>query len=182
MANLKWDKSTLTEHKQQRIEALLVEDHTFFGTNADFKIKLTSKHDDPAYLQSLLTPSNLKDDLLVELFFMQEYGIISILSYSKSSSLIFAQRTPNRKLRILVELRRINHLLKNNSSYHNHLVTTIAETVQHMAAKKYFCEVDCSCSQTYYCLQMAHEQSIQRLVLNFAFMDFCLSPACSRVE
>ena len=81
------------------------------------------------------------------------------LPYSKYSSPIFAQRKPNGKLRILVDLRRINHLLKNDYNQHNHPVTTIADAAQHMAGKKYFCKLDCS--QAYHCLQMADEQCIQ---------------------
>ena len=68
---------------------------------------------------------------------MQEYGIITTLPHSKYSSPIFAQRKPNGKLRILVDLRRINHLIKNDYGEHNHPVTTIADAVQHMAGKKY---------------------------------------------
>ena len=133
-------------------------------------MKLTPKHDDPVYAQSLPTPTNLKDDLLVELALMQEYGIITTLPYSKYSSPIFAQRKPNGKLRILVDLRRINHLLKNDYNQHNHPVTTIADAAQHMAGKKYFCKLDCS--QAYHCLQMADEQSIQLLAFNFGSRTF----------
>ena len=87
------------------------------GINTEFKIKLTPKHDEPVYAQSLPTPTNLKDDLLVELALMQEYGVITTLPCSKYSSPIFAQRKPNGNLTILVDLRRINHLLKNNHPY-----------------------------------------------------------------
>ena len=177
LKNFSWDDSILTEQEQQRIEALLVKYHTIFarhrldiGINTDFKIKLTPKHDDPVYAQSLPTPTNLKDDLLVELALMQEYGIITTLPYSKYSSPIFAQRKPNGKLRILVDLRRINHLLKNDYNQHNHPVTTIADAAQHMAGKKYFCKLDCS--QAYHCLQMADEQSIQLLAFNFGSRTF----------
>ena len=175
--NFSWDDSILTEHEQQRIEELLVKYHSIFarhrldiGINTDFKFKLTPKHDDPVYAQSLPTPTNLKDDLLVELALMQEYGIITTLPYSKHSSPIFAQRKPNRKLRILVDLRRINHLLKNDYNKHNHPVTTIADAAQLMAGKKYFCKLDFS--QAYHCLQMADEQSIQLLAFNFGSRTF----------
>ena len=177
LKNFSWDDSILTEQEQQRIEALLVKYHTIFarhrldiGINTDFKIKLTPKHDDPVYAQSLPTPTNPRDDLLVELALMQEYGIITTLPYSKYSSPIFAQRKPNGKLRILVDLRRINHLLKNDYNQHNHPVTTIADAAQHMAGKKYFCKLDCS--QAYHCLQMADEQSIQLLAFNFGSKTF----------
>ena len=122
------------------------------------------------YAQSLPTPTNLKNNLLVELALMQEYGIITTLPYSKYSSPIFAQRKPNGKLRILVDLRRINHLLKNDYNQHNHPVTTIADAAQHMAGKKYFCKLDCS--QAYHCLQMADEQSIQLLAFIFGSRTF----------
>ena len=177
LKNFSWDDSILTEHEQQRIEELLVKYQTIFarhrldiGINTDFKIKLTPKHDDPVYAQRLPTPTNLKDDLLVELALMQEYGIITTLPYSKYSSPIFAQRKPNGKLRILVDLRRINHLLKNDYNKHNHPVTTFANAAQHMAGKKYFCKLDCS--QAYHCLQRADEQSIQLLAFNFGSRTF----------
>ena len=177
LKNFTWDDSIFTEQEQQRIEALLVKYHTIFarhrldiGINTDFKIKLTPKHDDLVYAQSLPTPTILKDDLLVELALMQEYGIITTLPYSKYSSPIFAQRKPNGKLRILVDLRRINYLLKNDYNQHNHPVTTIADAAQNMAGKKYFCKLDCS--QAYHCLQMADEQSIQLLAFNFGSRTF----------
>ena len=138
--------------------------------NTDFKVNLTPKHDEPVYSQSLPTPTNLKDDLLVDFALMQEYGIITTLPYSKYSSPIFAQRKPNGKLRYLVDLRRINHLIKNDYSEHNHPVTTVLDAAQHMAGKKYFCKLDCS--QAYHCIQMADEQSIQLLSFNFGSRTF----------
>ena len=160
LKNFSWDDSILNEQKQQIIEALLVKYHIIFaghrldiGINTDFKIKLLPKHDDPVYAQSLPTPTNFKDYLLVELALIRDYGIIMTLPYSKYSSPTVAQRKPNGKLRILVDLRRINHLVKNDYNQHNHTVTTIAEAVQHMAGKKYFCKLDCS--QAYHCFQMS---------------------------
>ena len=177
LKNFSWDDSILTEQEQQWIEALLVKYHMSFarhrldiGINTDFKIKLTPKHDDPVYAQSLPTSTNLKDDLLVKLALMQQYGIITTLPYSKYSYPIFAKRKPNGKLRILVDIRRINHLLTNDYNQHNHPVTTIADAAQHIAGKKYFCKLDCS--QAYHCLQMADEQSIQLLAFNFGSRTF----------
>ena len=177
LANFQWEQSILSQLEKQRIEALLVKYHGSFarhrldiGINTEFKIKLTPKHDEPVYAQSLPTPTNLKVDLLVELALMQEYGIITTLPYSKYSSPIFAQRKPNGKLRILVDLRRINHLLKNDYNQHNHPVTTMADETQHMGEKRYFCKLDCS--QAYHCLQMADEQSVQLLAFNFGSRTF----------
>ena len=137
--------------------------------NTDFKVKLTPQHEEPVYSQSLPTPTNLKDDLLVELALMQKYGIITTLPYSKYSSPIFAQRKPNGKLRILVDLRRINHLIKNDYGEHNHPVTTVSDAAQHMAGKK-ICKLDCS--QAYHFIPMADEQSIQLLSFNFGSCTF----------
>ena len=101
---------------------------------------------------------------------MLEYGIITTLPYSKYSSPIFSQRKPNGKLRFLVDLRRINHLLKNDYNQHNHPVTTMADAAQHMAGNRYFCKL--ACSQAYHCLQMADEQPVQLLASNLVSRTF----------
>ena len=144
LQNFKWDKSLLSSSQQTQVEELLVKYNSIFarhrldiGMNTDFKVKLTPQHDEPVYPQSRPTPTNLKDDLLVEIALMQEY-IITPLPYSKYSSPIFAQRKPNGKLRFLVDLRRINHLIKNDYGEHNHPVTTISDAAQYMAGKKTF--------------------------------------------
>ena len=177
LKNFNWDDSLLTPSQRLQVEELLVKYNSIFarhrfdiGMNTDFKVKLTPQHEEPVYSQSLPTPTNLKDDLLVELALMQEYGIITTLPHSKYSSPIFAQRKPNGKLRILVDLRRINHLIKNDYGEHNHPVTTIADAAQHMAGKKYFCKLDCS--QAYHCIPMADEQSVQLLSFNFGSRTF----------
>ena len=116
--------------------------------NTDFKDTLTPEHDETVYSQSLATPTKLRDDFLVELALMQEYGILPTLPHSKYSSPIIVQRKSNGKVRILVDLRRINHLIKNYGEQ-NHPVTTIADAAQHTAGKNYFCKLDCS--QAYHC-------------------------------
>ena len=94
---------------------------------------LTPQHEELVYSQSLLTPANRKDNLLVESALMQEYGFITTTPHNKYSSRVFAQRKSNGKLRILVDLRRINHLIQNDYGENNHGVTTIADAAQHMA-------------------------------------------------
>ena len=78
LANFKWEQSILNPHEKQENEALLVKYRDIFarhrldiGINTEFKIKLTPKHDDKVYAQNLPTPTNLKDDLLVELALME---------------------------------------------------------------------------------------------------------------
>ena len=89
---------------------------------------------------------------------MQEYGIITTLRHSNYSSPIFAYRKPNGKLRIVVDLRRIKNLIKNDYGEHNHPLTTIADAAQHMARKQFFCKL--GCSQANHCNPMADEQSV----------------------
>ena len=109
--------------------------------------------------QSLATPTNLMDDLFVELSLMQEYGITTNIAFSKYSSPTLGQCISNGNLKILVDLRRINHLIKHDYREHNYPVTMISDAAQHMAGKKYFCKLDCS--QAYLFIQMADEQSVQ---------------------
>ena len=100
------------------------------GISNEAKVKMTPKHDEPVYAQSLPIPKNLKVDMLVELSPEQEYGLITTLLFSMYSSPIFAQYKQNAKLRILDDLGRINHLIKRNYNEHNrpvHPVTTIAD-------------------------------------------------------
>ena len=81
------------------------------GMNTEFKVKLTPKDDKLVYSQSLPMPIHLKEDLIVEFALMHKYGIITVLPFSKYASPIFAQRKPNGKLRLLVDLRKINTLI-----------------------------------------------------------------------
>ena len=97
------------------MEELLDELHDFFArhrfdieTKREFKVKLTQIDDRPAFSQSLPTPINLKDDITVELALLHKYCIITTtLPFSKYASPIFAQRKPNGRLRLLVELQKL---------------------------------------------------------------------------
>ena len=102
----------LQNRKKQAIEDILVEYHNIFarhrmdiGMNTEFKVKLTPKNDKAVYSQSLPMPIHLKEDLIVELALMHKHGIVTVLPLSKYASPIFAQRKPNGKLRLLVDLR-----------------------------------------------------------------------------
>ena len=73
LKNITWDESLLTPSQRLQVEELLVKYNSLFAThrsdigmNTDFKIKLTPQHEEPVYSQSLPTPTNLKDDLLVK--------------------------------------------------------------------------------------------------------------------
>ena len=90
--------------------------------------------------------------------------------FSKYASPIFAQRKPNGKLRLLVDLRKINTLIADDYINNNHPVSTLTDAAQHMAGKNLFCKLDCS--QAYHCLQMADQQSNELLAFNFASRTF----------
>ena len=160
-----------------QIEELLVEFYDIFarhrfdiGLNEDFKVKLTSKDDSPAYSQNLPTPINLKEDNFVELALLHRYGIITTLPFSKYASPIFAHKKPNGNLRLLIDLRKINNLISDDNINNNHPVSTLTDAAQHKAGKRLFCKLDCS--QAYHCLKMADQRSIEKSAFNFASRTF----------
>ena len=186
-AHFDWTDSTLNPYAISQIEELLVEFHDIFarhrfdiGMNEDFKVKLTPKDDSPAYSQNLPTPINLKEDILVELAMLHQYGIITTLPFSKYASTIFAQKKQNGKLRLLVNLRKINTSISEDYINNNHPVSTLTDAAQHMAGKRLFCKLDCS--QAYHCLKMADQRSIEMLAFNFASRIFGLPQTCTRFK
>ena len=172
-----WTDTLLTETEKQAVEDILVEYHDIIaihrmdiGMNTEFKVKLTPKDDKAVYSQSLPMPIHLKEDLIVELSLMHKYGIITVLPFSKYASPIFAQRKPNGKLSLLVDLRKINTLIADDYTNNNHPVSTLSDAAQHLAGKSLFCKLDCS--QAYHCLQMADQRSVEMLAFIFASRTF----------
>ena len=172
-----WTDTLLTETEKQPVEDILVEYHDIFarhrmdiGMNTEFKVKLSPKDDKAVYSQSLPRPIHVKEDLIVELALMHKYGIITMLPLSKYASPIFAQREPNGKLRLLVDLRKKNTLIADNYTNNNHTVCTLSDAAQHLAGKSLFCKLDCS--QVYHCLQMADKRSVEMLAFTFASRTF----------
>ena len=140
------------------------------GINNTFKVKLTQKDELPIYMQSLLVPINLKEDLTVELALMHRYGIVTTLPFSGYASPIVAQRKPNGKLRLLVDLLKTNVLISDDYIKNNHPGSTLSHAAQHLSGKKLFSKFDCS--QAYHCLQMADQRSIEMLAFNFTTTTF----------
>ena len=172
-----WEGSKIEGDDRKQLEETIVEYNDIFarhrldiGINNTFKVKLTPKDERPIYTQSLPVPINLKEDLTVELALMHRYGIITTLPFSKYASPIFAQRKPNGKLRLLVDLRKINALISDDYINNHHPVSTLSDAAQHLAGKQLFCKLDCS--QAYHCLQMADQRSIEMLAFNFASRTF----------
>ena len=177
LANFKW-KDTVFNAEQKRImEALLVEFNDIFsrhrwdvGGNDEMQVKLTPEHDEPVFKRSPPTPIHYKDDLMVELAIMQYFGIIAPLSASKYSSPIFCQRKSNGRLRILIDLRRINHLIRHDYDEFNFPIANMADAVAHVVGKIMFSKFDCR--HAYYAVRMADQRSIQLLSFNFASRTF----------
>ena len=142
----------------------------YIGINTDFNVKLTPKDDKAVYSQSLPMPIQLKEDLIVELARMHKCGIITLLPFSKYASPIFAQRKPNGKLRLLMDLRKINTMIADDYTNNNHPVSNLSNAAQHLAGKSRFCKLDCS--RAYHCLQMADQRSIELLAFSFASRTF----------
>ena len=159
------------------MEELLVRFHKIFarhrldlGKNTDSPVKLTPEHNRPVYSPNAITPIHLRDKLIIELALMQYYNIITTLPFSKYSSPIFAQRKSSGKLRILIDLRKLNHLLRHDYSNHKFPIPTMADASTHLAGKSIFAKMDCS--QALFSMQMADELSIQLLAFNFGGRTF----------
>ena len=118
LSNFDRTDSTLQPEAKKTVENVLVDFHDIFarhrfdiGINTEFKVQLTPLDNRLAYSQSLPAPINLKDDILKEIALLHKYVIITTLPFSKYASPIFAQRKPNVKLRLLVDLRKNNTLI-----------------------------------------------------------------------
>ena len=105
--------SQLNYNDKQRIEQLLFIYHQTFarhrldiGIITEFMVKLTPEHNNSIYARSLPKPTNMKDQIILELALMQEYDVETTLLFSKYSSPNFSQRKPNANIRLLVDIRR----------------------------------------------------------------------------
>ena len=116
----------------------------------------------------------------MELALLQKYSLITTLPFSKYASPIFAQGKPKGKLRLLVDLWKINTLIADDYINNNHPVSTLTDAAQHMAGENLFCKPDCS--QAYQCFQMADQQSIELFALNFAIRTFAYRRLAQRLS
>ena len=168
-----WTDTLLRETEKQAIEDSMVDYHDILarhrmdiGMDTEFKVKMTPKNDKAVYSPNLPKPIHLKEDLFVELALMHKYGIIEVLLFSNYASPTFAQRKSNGKLRLFVDLRKINSLLADDYINKNHPVSTLSHSAQPLAGKSIFCKLDCS--QAYHCLQKEDQRSEEKLAFNFA--------------
>ena len=129
-----WIDSIFSHEQKKHMENLLVIYHKIFarhrldlGKSTGCPVKLTPEHNKPIYSTNPATPLHLRDELIVELALMQYYDIFTILPISRYSSPVFAQRKSSGKLRILIDLRRINHLLRNDYNNNHYRTPTMAD-------------------------------------------------------
>ena len=133
------------------------------------------------YVQGPPAPIHLRDEILIELALLQNFNNITTLSHSKYSSPVFVHRKSSCKLRILIDLRRVNHLLRHNYLNSNFPISNMTDATNHFAGKNLFRKLDCS--QAYHYVQLADDLSVQLLAINFASRTFaynCLAQGLNK--
>ena len=156
LSEFPWEKLALNDEQKAVVGEVLVEFSDIFakhrfdvGYNTDLKIKLTPERNIPIYKQGPPMPIHPRNELQVELALMLYYGLITILSQARYSSPLFAQRKNSGRLRLLIDLRKVNHLLKNDYVNTNFPISNMSDAINHFAGKKLFTKLDCS--QAYHC-------------------------------
>ena len=182
-----WNNSILAADQKIGIGSILVELEDFFARhrfdvsyNTIMKIKLTPEHSNPVCMQSSPTPSHLRNEMIIELALLQNYGIITTLTISKYSSPIFAQRKASGKLRILHDLRRKIYPSRHDHVNHNFPISNMTDAVNQFAGKQFFTKLDCS--QSYHCVQIADPLSVQLLAFNFASRIYAYQVLAQRLS
>ena len=188
MSKFPGERSALNDEQNTVVGELLVEfsdiiaKHRFdVGYNTDLKIKLTPERSIQIYEQGPPTPVHLRNELQVELALMHYYGLITTLSQTRYSSPLFAQRKNSGRLRLLIDLRKVNRLFKNDYVKKNFPISNMSDAMNYFAGKKNFAKLDCS--QAYHCVQMAGDVSVQLLEFNFASRTYaykCLAQGLNR--
>ena len=189
LKNFEWENSVLTkDQRSEVVERLLIEYSDIFakhrfdvGYNSNLKVKPSPEHQRPIYTQGPPTPIHLRKALTVELALMHYFGLITTLSHSKYSSPLFAHRKPSGKLRMLIDLRRINHSIKTDYINSKFPISNMTDASNHFAGKSLLTKLDCS--RAYHCVQMADDLSVQILAFNFRSQTYaykCLAQGISK--
>ena len=152
----------LNDEQKALVGKLLVEFSDIFakhifdvGYNTDLKIKIIPERSIPTYEKGPPTPIHLRNELQVELALMHYYGLITTLSQSRYSSPLFAQRKNSGRPRPLIDLRKVNNLLKNDYVNTKFPISNMSDSINYFAGKKLFTKLDCS--QAYHSVQMADD-------------------------
>ena len=140
------------------------------GSNTELKIKLTPEHPLPVYDEGPPAPIYLRDEFLIELALLKNFNIVTTLSHSKYSSRMFVHRKSSGKLRIFIDLRSVNHLLRHDYLNSKFLISIMTDATSHLTGKFLCSKLDSS--QSYHCVQTADDLSVQLLAFNFASRTF----------
>ena len=173
LAQFDWSHSALNQDQIFEMQNTFVEDYDIYakhrfdvGYNTELKVKLTPADDLPVYIISPTILFDLKNEILVEIAPMQNYGSVTLLPISKSSSPTFAPRKPSRKVKVLIDLRRVNHLLRSDYSNNISPISNMTDAFHFFEGKTLLTKLDCS--QPYHYVQMADPLWVQLLSFNFA--------------
>ena len=138
--NFNWMDGNLETNVKQAVESLLSEFHKIFarrrfdiGDIEKLKVQPTPMDRRAASSQTLEAPINIENDILKELALLHKYGFIKTLPFRKYESPIFAQRKPIGKLRLLVDLRKLNTLIADDYINNEHPVSSLSDAAQLMA-------------------------------------------------
>ena len=115
-------------------------------------MKLTPAHDLPVYAKNLPLLIHLMDGVLVEIALMQSYGLVTLSSNFQFGSSTVEQRKPSGNRRRLIDLRRVNHLLR--SDYRNNTFPISNMTCISSFCRKYILYRS-RFLQAYHCVQWA---------------------------
>ena len=125
------------------------------------------------YSEEFLVLDQMSTATLGNLFIIKNQIVIDPskkLPFSRYSSPVFGQRKSSGKLRILIDLRRTNNLLRHDYNNNNYSIPTMTDATAHPAGKTIFAKMDCS--QAYFSMQMADSLSVQLLAFNFGDRNF----------
>ena len=173
---------------KKQLKEVLVEYHDVLakhcfdvGCNTNFKYKLTPEHSLSVYVQGPPAPIHLRDEILIEVALLQKFNIITTLSHSNYNSPIIVHHKWSGKLKILIDLRRVNHLLRHDCVYSNFPFSNMTDATNQFAGKKLFCKLNCS--QAYHCVQVEDDLPVLLVAFSFASQTFaynCLAQGLSK--
>ena len=89
------------------------------------------------YVQGPPAPIHLRDGILIEFALLQYFNIITF-SHSKYSGPVFVHRKSSGKLRILIDLRRVNHFLRHDYLNSSYPISNVTDATNRFAGKIVF--------------------------------------------
>ena len=113
------------------------------GYNIELRFRRTPEHPLPVYVRGPPAPFHLRNEVLIELALLQNFDIITTLSHSKDCSRILVYHKSSGKLKVLIDLRHVNHLLRLEFLNSNFPISNKTDATNHFAEKTSFCKLHC---------------------------------------